>query len=87
MTAGQEDAFRARVQLHRDTVLANEPGCQQFTVMIPRDHPNKVFLHEVYADAAALEHHMSSPHMQVYREESAPMVADRRITVCDIAGS
>lgn len=86
MTAGQEDAFRKRVQLHRDTVLANEPGCRAFEVMIPREHPEKVFLYEVYDDAAALDHHLSSPHMRLYREQSAALVAQRRIIVCDPTG-
>ena len=43
-------------------------------------------LFEAYADADALDHHMNSPHMQVYREATAAMVADRVITVCDVAG-
>ena len=86
MTPGQEDAFKRRVCQHRDTVRQNEPGCRRFDVLIPREGTGKVMLFEAYADADALDHHMNSPHMRVYREATAAMVADRVITVCDVAG-
>lgn len=42
-------------------------------------------LYEVYDDQAAVEHHMQTPYMIAYREETAPMVAERKMTRAIIA--
>ena len=41
---------------------------------------NLVRLYEVYDDEAAVEHHMQTPYMIAYREETAPMIANRKLT-------
>jgi len=76
---GQRDAFVARVLEHRKNVLANEPGCKQFDLVIPDDAPDKGFLYEIYADEAAHEHHAQTPYMAEYRTDTAPMIAERKL--------
>ena len=71
---------------HKARVLKNEPGCQQFDILTPDDAENRVHLFEVYDDEAALEIHMRSDYMQMYREKSGPMLTNRilnRFTVSD----
>ncbi len=51
---------------HAKYSLANEPGTLRFEVMLPTDKDgkeiaDKVLVHEVYQDAAALDAHRKSP--------------------------
>lgn len=79
---GKRAAYVARAQRHREKVLAQEPGCEAFDILVPDEADDTVFLHEVYADEAALEHHANTPYMQAYREDTAPMVVERKRTRC-----
>lgn len=70
---------------HKGRVLKNEPGCQQFDILIPDDTENRVHLFEVYDDEAALQIHMNSDYMQMYREKSGPMLANRVLNRCTVS--
>ncbi|MEE2998107.1 MAG: putative quinol monooxygenase [Pseudomonadota bacterium] len=76
----QTDAYLARALQHRNNVCANEPACQRFEISVEETNSNLVRLYEVYDDEAAVEHHMQTPYMISYREETAPMIADRKLT-------
>jgi (4S)-4-hydroxy-5-phosphonooxypentane-2,3-dione isomerase len=76
----KRDAYLARAQQHRENVRANESACQRFEISVEEDNANLVRLYEVYDDQAAVEHHMQTPYMIAYREETAPMIADRKLT-------
>ena len=85
-----EGTIKGYLQLahqHKARVLANEPGCQQFDILIPDNIENRVHLFEVYDDEAALEIHMTSDYMQTYRETSAPMLANRHINRCRVSNA
>ena len=74
------DAYLARALQHRDNVRENEPACQRFDISVEEKNPNLVRLYEVYNDAAAVQHHMQTPYMTSYRDETAPMIANRKLT-------
>lgn len=74
------EAYLTRALQHRHNVRANEPACQRFEISVEEENPNVVRLYEVYDDQAAVEHHMQTPYMIAYREETAPMIADRKLT-------
>lgn len=76
------ESFLARARQHRENVLKNEPDCKQFEVQVAEDDVNKIFLYEVYADQAAVDHHMNTPYMKAYREDTGAMIADRRLVKC-----
>lgn len=79
---GQRDAFLARLRQHRGNVLANEPGCLGFDILLAADDADAVVLYEVYRDDEALEAHDAAPYFQAYREETAAMIAARRRILC-----
>ncbi len=85
LVPGERENFLARVRQHRAKVLENEPGCQRFDLLAPQEDADTVCLCEVYTDAAALETHLNTPYMKQYREDTAPMVADRKRMLCDLA--
>lgn len=75
--------FETLIRDHAKGTLADEEGCVAFDVMVPRDDPNRIFLYECYADAAAYAAHTASPRLADTRGKYGHMLADRRITVCD----
>ncbi len=85
INAGQMDAFLTRAREHRTNVLGNEPGCKGFELLVPAEGSDTVILYEVYADQAAMDHHMQTPYMKEYMADTGPMVADRKRTLCTLA--
>jgi quinol monooxygenase YgiN len=82
MVPGRLDAFLDRVRRHAKTCLDSEPGCLQFDILVPDEGGDRVFLYEVYADRAAVDVHVATPHMARYREDTDPMIAQRSRTLC-----
>ena len=72
------DAYIARALQHKENVEANEPACQRFEISVEEDNRNVVRLYEVYDDEAAVQHHMQTPYMLAYREDTTPMIIERR---------
>ena len=85
INAGQKDAFLTRAREHRTNVLGNEPGCKGFELLVPMEADDTVFLYEVYADQAAIDHHMETPYMKEYMADTGPMIANRNRTLCTLA--
>jgi quinol monooxygenase YgiN len=79
---GQRDAFLARLRQHRAKVLANEPGCRGFEILLAEEEPDSLVLYEAYQDEQALEDHDAAPYFQAYREDTAAMIASRRRILC-----
>ena len=76
---GRRDEFLARGRQHRERVLNNEPGCERFDIVVPEGTTDAVRLYEVYADQAAVDHHMATDYMAAYREDTGDMVIGRDI--------
>ena len=79
---GQRDAFLARLRQHRENVLANEPGCARFEILLAEENAEGLVLYELYRDEEALKEHDAAPYFQAYREETAAMIAARRRILC-----
>jgi quinol monooxygenase YgiN len=82
---GQMDAFLARAREHRTNVLSQEPDCKGFELLVPTEGSGTVFLYEVYANQAAIDHHMGTPYMKEYMADTGPMIAARNRTLCTLA--
>jgi quinol monooxygenase YgiN len=85
INAGQMDAFLARAREHRTNVLGKEPDCKGFELLVPTAGGDTVFLYEVYADQAAIDHHMGTPYMKQYMADTGPMIAGRKRHLCTLA--
>ena len=84
MNPGQQDPFVQRVTRHRELCLEREKGCLQFDILVPADGTNSVHLYEVYADQAALDVHVNTPHMAEYRHDTDSMIAERVRVPCKV---
>ncbi len=82
---GKRDAFVARGRQHRERVLREESDCERFDIVVPEGTSDIVRLYEVYADQAAVDHHMQTDYMAAYRADTADMVVDREIVKATMA--
>jgi quinol monooxygenase YgiN len=63
----------------RDSV-AKEPGCRQFDVLLSADGSPTVVFYEVYADRAAFEAHLQTPHFFRWRDATQGLITATRIS-------
>jgi quinol monooxygenase YgiN len=59
--------------------VAREPGCQQFDVVLDREQPNRVVLYEVYANEAAFDAHLGTPHLAAFRAGIESLIVSRHV--------
>ncbi|MCZ6604647.1 MAG: putative quinol monooxygenase [Alphaproteobacteria bacterium] len=81
---GQLENYLTRGRRHRETVLASEPHCRQFDILVNAEKENSVFLYEVYDDMAALAFHRQTSHMAAYQADTKPMVRTRILTLTEM---
>jgi quinol monooxygenase YgiN len=88
LNPGAHAAFDALIREHARLTLQEEPGCQRFDVLQPTGKDGadlaKLCLVEVYQDDTAFQAHAANPRLAKVREAYAPLVADRRITICQM---
>jgi len=73
----QRDAFMPLMIENAARSREDEPGCRQFVVCTDATRPDRVFLYELYADAAAFDAHLAAPHFRAFAAATASMVVGR----------
>ena len=63
--------------------MATEPGVLTLFSMQDKTNPAKIYILEVYADSAAYQKHIQTPHFKKYKEGTAQMV--RSLRLIDVA--
>lgn len=76
---GQMEAFMPLILNNARCSVRDEPGCRQFDVCTDPDHPNTVFLYELYDDLAAFEAHQNMPHYKATGPKVADLVANKTL--------
>lgn len=82
MHPGKRDEFLPHIKANAAGANRDEPGCQRFEIMIPRDDADSVYLHEVYDDDAALAAHREAPHYKKMGD-AADLIADRKVIITE----
>ncbi|MEM6589737.1 MAG: putative quinol monooxygenase [Pseudomonadota bacterium] len=72
-------AFLPLMLQNAQTSLSHEPGCLRFDVCTDESRPSEVFLYEIYADAAAFDTHLQSPHFKTFDAQTATMIASKTV--------
>ncbi|WP_253716858.1 putative quinol monooxygenase [Sphingomonas sp. AP4-R1] len=86
------DAYRVLLREEIETSIRTEPGVLMLYAVAVKGQPDRIRLTEVYADQAAYEAHLASPHFQTYKAGTAAMVRSLDlletdpIALCDKAG-
>jgi len=86
VAAAHTAAFLARVGKQAADSLEREPGCHRFDVCIDPDRPGRVFLYEIYADAAAFGAHLETANLKAFEREAGPMLVSKTVETWQLRG-
>lgn len=74
------EAFLSAVEEEMDEAVRLEPGVLALYAVADKDDPSRLRFFEIYADEAAYNTHLESPHFRKYRTTTEPMVRSRTLT-------
>lgn len=72
----QLDAYNAFLKEEIEASMRLEPGVLTLYATAEKDNPNKMTILEIYADRAAYESHLKTPHFQKYKQGTLSMVKE-----------
>ena len=72
----QIDAYNAFLKEEIEASMRLEPGVLTLYATAEKDAPHKVTILEIYADRAAYEKHLQTPHFQKYKQGTLEMVKE-----------
>jgi quinol monooxygenase YgiN len=75
----QREAFISAVKEEMDESLRVESGVLALYAVAEKDSPSHLRFFEVYADEAAYEAHLQSPHFRKYRATTEQMIRSRSL--------
>jgi len=84
LTPGAKGAFRRLVDDNARASCRDEPGCRRFDVLEPAGEADRILLYEIYDDRAAFGAHVKTSHFARFNEESAALVADKKVMELDL---
>jgi quinol monooxygenase YgiN len=79
----QLDSFKALLAEEIDASVRLEPGVLMLHAVAVRDNPAHIRLLEAYADQAAYDAHLRSPHFLKYKALTSTMVLSLRLVETD----
>ncbi len=79
----QLDAYNVFLKEEIESSMRLEPGVLTLYATAEKDAPHKVTILEIYADRAAYESHLKTPHFQKYKQGTLAMVKD--LELIDVA--
>jgi quinol monooxygenase YgiN len=75
--------YKAILQEEAAAAIAKEPGVIAIFPMAEAEHPTKIRILEIYADKAAYEAHLKTPHFLHYKTTTTKMVASLKLVEMD----
>lgn len=72
-------AFTAAVKVEMETSIRVEPGVIAIYSVAEKDNPTRLRFFEIYADAAAYDAHIKSPHFRKYFDTTKDMITARKL--------
>lgn len=75
----QLDKYTAAVKEEMEISVRTEPGVLGIYSVAEKDNPSKLRFFEIYADEAAYQAHIRSPHFRKYYEITKTMITSRKL--------
>jgi quinol monooxygenase YgiN len=75
----QLDRYTAAVKEEMEISVRTEPGVLGIYSVAEKDNPSKLTFFEIYADDAAYQAHIRSPHFRKYYETTKAMITSRKL--------
>jgi quinol monooxygenase YgiN len=70
-------AYQVAVKEEMEASVRLEPGVLAINCVAEKNHPNRLHFFEVYADDAAYQSHIASPHFQKYLAATQTMILSK----------
>lgn len=77
------DAYKALLREEIDASVRSEPGVLSLNAVSVKDNPAQIRILEIYADQAAYEAHLKTPHFLKYKNGTAGMVRSLKLIETD----
>jgi len=71
--------YTAALREEIEASIRVEPGVLALYAVSVKDHPEQIRLFEMYANTAAYEAHLESPHFKKYKADTAGMVKSLKL--------
>lgn len=78
----QLDNYNAYLKEEIEASVRLEPGVLTLYAVSEKEQPNKITILEIYADQAAYENHLQTPHFQKYKQGTLDMVQELELIDC-----
>ncbi len=75
----QIDAYNVALRAEISASIRLEPGVLALYAVAVKGHPEQVRIFEIYADQAAYEAHLKTPHFRTYKSETQAMVKSLKL--------
>jgi quinol monooxygenase YgiN len=72
--SAQLDSYMAALKEHAETAVRVEPGVLTLYAVAEKNDPARITVFEIYADAAAYQAHLQTPHFKRYKSTTKDMV-------------
>lgn len=79
--AGCEAPFLDAVKTQAQYSIEREVECLQFDVCVEPEHPNKIFLYEVYANEGAFKAHTKTNHFASFDQTVQPWIESKSVRI------
>ena len=83
----QLEKYNAALKEQMTTAVKLEPGVLSYHAVADKKNPANITILEVYADTAAYEKHILTPHFKKYKETVQHMVKALELVDVDIIGT
>jgi quinol monooxygenase YgiN len=70
----QLENYMAALKEHAETAVRVEPGVLTLYAVAEKNDPTRITVFEIYADAAAYQAHLQTPHFKKYKSTTKDMV-------------
>jgi len=83
----QLEKYNAALKEQMTTAIRVEPGVLTYYAVADKSDPTKITILEIYADTAAYNSHIATPHFKKYKETVKNMVTSLELVDVTLIGS
>jgi len=83
----QLEAYNAALKEQMTTAVRVEPGVLTYYAVADKNDPSRITILEIYADTAAYQRHITTPHFKKYKETVTDMVKSLELVDVTLLGS
>lgn len=77
------ESYKAYLKEEAEAAMRLEPGVLILYAVSEKEHPNRFTILEIYADEAAYQNHIETPHFRKYKQGTLDMVQELQLIDCD----